>query len=64
MMTGKKMAFIEVAKCDFHEECQPEIQCVAKAIKREDDVYIYVDTECIGCGKCVKLCKNLAITMI
>jgi len=64
MMTGKKMAFIAMAKCELHQECKPQLQCPANAIKREEEDLIFVDTDCTGCGKCVKLCKNLAISMI
>ena len=64
MMTGKKMAFIEPTKCKRHDDCPPEKECVAKAIKRDEDGFLYVETDCVGCAKCVKLCPERAITMI
>lgn len=53
--------------CTGGHRCLPEMHCPSAAIKKNPaaaGAAIVIDEEkCIGCGKCVKVCKNNAIKL-
>lgn len=60
-------ARIDTDLCKRDHRCLPEMHCPSAAISKNPDfegLRMLIDEEkCIGCGKCVKVCKNNAITM-
>ncbi len=62
-MNMMRRAVIDPEKCDGAEVCEPMGICPAQAIEREDG-FTYVNTECKGCGKCVRVCPKQAIKVI
>ena len=61
MLTTKKIATIDLQKCDSRKNCKSLALCPTKAIIRDEDGFLYVDTTCTGCGKCIKACVRRAI---
>ncbi len=53
---------IDQKKCEHSRGCIAARSCPMKAIKYTDD-RIMVDLKlCLGCGKCVEVCPNKAIS--
>jgi len=49
--------------CHQCQECLPEINCPAGAIKRVDGCLVVGD-DCVGCGLCVEACRFGAVKMV
>ncbi len=47
--------------CEAGHKCLPFNHCPAAAIKKNGEEIMIDEEKCIGCGKCVKVCKNQAI---
>lgn len=64
-MSLVKRAVIDAERCVKRETCEAMLVCPAGAIVREDEEEApYVDTNCVGCGKCVKVCPHQAISLV
>ncbi|GAB4257196.1 DUF362 domain-containing protein [Thermincola ferriacetica] len=52
--------------CRNDHRCLPRMHCPAAAISpAEGKMYMKIDEEkCIGCGKCIKVCKNNALFLV
>ena len=60
-----KRAFINPNKCKICYECNPLLNCPAGAVSREDEEDPpYVETYCVGCAQCIKMCQYSAISMV
>lgn len=61
----RKRAFINPNICDRCDICPSQANCPTKSIVREEKGEPwYVDVQCIGCGKCTRLCVKQAITLV
>lgn len=66
MINGRRAA-IDVSKCQScpacdQSQCPAAENCPARAIAWDD--LLFITTDCVGCGKCLKFCKCNAIVIV
>jgi carbon-monoxide dehydrogenase iron sulfur subunit len=49
--------------CWHCRSCPPMKNCPTKALKRNPEGLVYVNEECVGCGKCMETCRVGAIKL-
>ncbi|MHB1125658.1 MAG: ATP-binding protein [Bacillota bacterium] len=60
-----KRAYIDFERCPNCEKCPAAAECPTKSLTREEaGDPLFVDIQCIGCGKCVRQCVHNAIRLI